>query len=149
MTKKLYSNFKDFDINNWHWPNFTPAELSCKCGKYCNGEYFHDEKFLDGLQKIRHYIGPIVINSARRCLKHNAEVGGASRSMHMREIAVDIKIAPHNRIELYNAAKNAGFTGMGFGVNFMHLDMGQRRRWTYPGGLSIWSRALGFNPLQK
>lgn len=146
-TKKLYKSLEDFDQKNWRWPHFSPQELKCKCNKYCKGEYYHDPKFLDALEKFRMGIGPININSARRCVGHNKAIGGANMSMHMREIAVDVKIAPYSRVELYEAAVKAGFSGLGFGVNFLHLDKGARRRWPYPGGLGLWKRALGFNPL--
>lgn len=146
-TKKLYKSLEDFYQTNWNWPHFRPQELQCKCNKYCKGEYFHDAKFLDALEKFRMGLGPIIINSARRCAGHNHAIGGATQSMHMREIAVDVKIAPYSRVELYEAAIKAGFRGIGFGVNFMHLDLGTRRRWTYPGGLGLWKRALEFNPI--
>ena len=150
MKNGLVANYRDVDLGAWKWPHFTPAELHCDCVKHCKGEYFHDEKFMDALEKMREILGaPIVINSGRRCLKHNKAVGGASQSMHMKSIAVDIKIAPHQRKSLYEAAIAAGFTGLGFGVNFMHLDVGVRRRWTYPGGLAIWKKALGFDPLTR
>ena len=148
-TKKLYARLKDFDQTGWRWPHFTPRELMCDCAKHCEGEYFHDPKFLDALEKMRGSLGPIQINSARRCKGHNKAVGGVSNSMHFQSIAVDIKIAPHSRVELYESAIKAGFRGIGFGVNFMHLDIGARRRWTYPGGLILWKRALGFDPLRK
>lgn len=148
-TKKLYKSYNDFDTTNWRWPHFSPKELACKCNKHCKGEYFHDPEFLDALEKMRMGIGAIEINSARRCTKHNDEVGGAPLSMHKREIAVDVKIAPHRRVELYEAATKAGFKGFGFGVNFLHLDLGNRRRWDYPGGLILWKKALGFNPIQN
>ncbi|KAF0114417.1 MAG: peptidase M15A [Hyphomonadaceae bacterium] len=146
-TKKLYSRAIEFDSEGWRWPHFSVGELSCDCGKHCEGEYFHDPKFLDALEKMRDQVGPIQINSAHRCKAHNRAVGGVANSMHLRAIAVDIKISPHSRVELYEAAIKSGFKGMGFGVNFMHLDIGVRRRWTYPGALGLWKRALGFSPL--
>jgi zinc D-Ala-D-Ala carboxypeptidase len=148
-TKKFYKSVADFDKKGWRWPHFSPQELACKCNKYCQGEYFHDPAFLDALEKMRMNIGAIVINSARRCPKHNEACGGAPLSMHKSEIAIDVKIAPHNRVELYEAAVKSGFRGMGFGVNFLHLDLGKRRRWDYPGGIVLWKKALGFNPIVK
>lgn len=148
MDKKLYKSASDFDATNWHWPHFSTHELKCKCGKFCDGEYYHHPKFLDALEKLRAKIGMVEINSARRCLNHNAQVGGVKNSMHTSAIAADIKIGNHPRKELYEAAVFAGFTGMGFGVNFLHLDLGPRRRWTYPGGLGLWKRALGYDPLR-
>ncbi|KAF0092723.1 MAG: hypothetical protein FD163_2533 [Hyphomonadaceae bacterium] len=150
MKSGLFANYREIDMNGWRWPHFDPVELHCDCSKHCKGEYFHDEKFLDALEKLRLIMGsPIVINSGRRCPKHNKAVGGASQSMHMKSIAVDIKIAPHDRKKLYEAAIAAGFNGLGFGVNFLHVDVGVRRRWTYLGGLAIWKRALGFDPVKR
>lgn len=145
---KLYKSFKDFDLTEWKWPHFTPSELACKCAKHCNGEYYHDPKFLDALEIMRKKTGLLIINSARRCKLHNHEVGGVINSMHTIKIAVDIKIAPHTRVALYESAVMAGFKGIGFGVNFIHLDIGERRRWTYPGAIGLWKRALGFNPVK-
>lgn len=146
-TKKLYARENDFDRSGWRWPHFSVDELKCDCGKHCHGEYFHDPKFLDALTKMRGAIGVVKINSAHRCKEHNRAVGGVANSMHLQSIAVDIKIAPHSRVELNEAAIKSGFKGVGFGVNFMHLDIGVRRRWTYPGALGLWKRALGFSPL--
>lgn len=149
--KGLFKKVDDFDATGWRWPHFSPKELSCKCNKHCKGEYYHDPKFMDMLERFRVILGaPVVINSGRRCPKHNVEAGGASQSQHMLAIAVDIKIEPHTRKDLWNAAAKVGFTenGMGFGSSFLHLDnRGHRSRWDYgTEALRRWSKALGFNP---
>lgn len=133
----------------WRWPRFTPAELACHCQRHCHGEYWHDPAFLDALEAIRAIVGPLKINSARRCKRHNAAVGGARASMHTRAIAADINLSGHDRAALYEAAVRAGFRGLGFGRTFLHVDLGIRRRWTYPGALPAWVRALGFDPLRR
>lgn len=148
--EKFYKNAKEFNKEGWRWPHFSVTELTCDCGHFCEGEYYHYPKFLDALEKMRSILDePIFINSGRRCVGHNKAVGGAPHSMHTRTMAADIKIAPHSRKALYEAAMKAGFTGFGFGVNFMHIDMGRRRRWKYPNALPLWEKALGFNPLLK
>lgn len=45
------------------------------------------------LQRIRdYYLKPIIVNSAYRCNSHNTKVGGASRSFHLRGLAVDFRV---------------------------------------------------------
>lgn len=145
----LVKKVSTFDRSGWRWPHFTPEELACKCRRHCQGEYYHDEAFLDALEALRARVGPLKINSARRCKGHNAAVGGATSSMHMRKIAVDISLAGHDRKELAQAARTVGFRGIGYARTFLHLDLGVRRAWTYPGALAGWIRALGHNPLMK
>jgi zinc D-Ala-D-Ala carboxypeptidase len=132
----------------WHWPHFAATELSCHCGRFCKGEYFHDPNFLDALETLRAACGPLIINSAHRCRTHNRRVGGVSNSLHLTKIAVDIALAGHDRAQLIRAAQQAGFSGFGLGRTFLHLDRGPKRCWTYPGALGGWIKALGFNPLR-
>ena len=134
---------------DWRWPHFSPHELACKCGVNCRGAYFHDPLFLDGLEAIRAQIGPLRVNSGHRCRRHNKAVGGTPRSYHTRFIAADLAIPPKARARLAHAAVEAGFTGLGFGRNFLHVDRGPSRAWTYPGALGLWIRALGFDPIRE
>ena len=125
---------------NWRWPHFTLAELACRCqGRYCHGSYWHDPEFLDGLEALRARIGkPIRINSGHRCALWNAHIGGAPRSQH-KQIAADVCLAGHDRDTLFSAAQSAGFTGLGCGQNFLHIDRRARpARWFYPGSLALW-----------
>lgn len=119
----------------WRWPNFSVAELACRCGgRFCDQAYWHDAEFLDHLQSLRDQIGrPLFITSAHRCAQWNAYVGGAPRSRH-KQLAVDIALSGHDRGELYRKSRALGFTGLGLAQTFLHLD---RRRvpatWFYPG----------------
>lgn len=123
----------------WRWPHFTPLELACKCkGQCCEGEYYHDPDFLDGLEAIRaalasHYgeERPIRINSGHRCKDWNKRVGGAVNSRHL-DIAADIGLAGHDRFAVRTAAEAAGFKGIGLATNFLHVDRRQRAAvWNY------------------
>lgn len=124
----------------WRWPNFSIAELACRCGgRFCDRAYWHDAAFLDQLQALRGEVGrPIIINSAHRCPQWNAYVGGAPRSRH-KQLAVDIALAGHDRGELYRKSHTLGFMGFGLAQTFLHLD---RRRqpatWFYPGSEKLW-----------
>lgn len=107
------------------WPNFTRAELSCR---HC-GEHYHAPHFFDALQNLRHDLGrPLHILSAHRCALHNAAVGGAPLSQHLR-MAVDISLNGHKRRDIVLAARAAGFRGFGYYFTFLHLDMGRQRHW--------------------
>ena len=120
-------------LRDWRWPHFSVRELACRCaGGFCAGEYWQNEAFLDALEVMRHAVGaPLVITSGHRCAGWNRHVGGARRSMHL-TIAADISEAGHDRQCLLRAAKAAGFTGLGLGQTFLHVDRrAQPARWGY------------------
>ena len=125
---------------HWRWPHFRVGELACRCGgRFCGGEYWHDDAFLDGLEALRAAMGqPLVITSGHRCGQWNAAVGGAALSQH-KQIAVDIAVAGHDRARLLSGARALGFTGLGLGRRFLHLD---RRAvpavWDYHGSAKQW-----------
>lgn len=109
----------------WKWPDFTRAEMSCR---HC-GEYFTWPDFMDRLQTARTQVGrSFHILSAHRCSLHNARIGGAPLSQHLR-LAADISLRGHDRRGLYTACRHAGFTGFGFYSTFLHIDLGRPRHW--------------------
>ena len=139
----LYSDWPQVDFDCARWPNFSPQELSCKCGgRYCRGEYWHDPVFLDVLQSLRDRMrAPLIITSAHRCALHNAAVGGAPFSQH-KTIAVDVALRGHDPHQLRREAERLGFTGIGLASSFLHLD--RRRRpatWFYgPKSRAFWTK---------
>lgn len=103
---------------------FAEREVKCKCG--C-GEANMDSAFMERLDMLRYrYNRPIILNSAYRCLEHNAAVGGVSDSPHTRGIAVDIKCNGQETYLLLKHATELGFTGIGVAQKgskrFLHLD---------------------------
>lgn len=69
---------------------FERKEFACKCG--CGFDSI-DVETLATLDDIRnHFDKPITINSACRCVEHNASVGGAAKSQHVRGRASDIVV---------------------------------------------------------
>lgn len=113
--------------NAWPWPNFSRAEMACRC---CGQGYYWPE-FMARLQMARDLIGaPLKINSAHRCGLHNARVGGAPLSQHLK-LAADMSLAGHDRHALYLACRDAGFSGFGFAQTFLHVDLGRKRFWYY------------------
>lgn len=107
------------------WPNFTSSEMACS---HC-GEVYHWPEFMDRLQRARVFAAkPFRINSAHRCSLHNARIGGAPLSQHLK-LAADIALTGHGPHVLYQVCKEAGFTGFGFYQTFLHIDLGPRRSW--------------------
>jgi hypothetical protein len=113
------------DTRAWPWPDFTPAEMACR---HC-GETFYWARFMQALQDARRAVGrPFHILSAHRCSLHNANIGGAPLSQHLK-LAADIALYNHDRHQLYESLSNAGFTGFGFYSTFIHVDLGRKRHW--------------------
>ena len=109
----------------WLWPDFTAAEMSCR---HC-GQVYHWPEFMDRLQRARVQVGrPFNILSAHRCSLHNARIGGAPLSQHLR-LAADISLGGHDKRALLIACRWAGFTGFGFYNTFIHIDLGRPRHW--------------------
>ncbi|WP_409434022.1 D-Ala-D-Ala carboxypeptidase family metallohydrolase [Litorimonas sp. RW-G-Af-16] len=121
--------------HDWIWPNFTRIEMACR---HCGIGYPWPE-FMDRLQSMRDRVGrPLRITSAHRCPLHNARVGGAPFSQHLR-LAADISTVGHDRAKLHEAAKRAGFTGFGFYLTFLHIDLGAPREWyAGPKARDLW-----------
>jgi len=113
------------DMQRWRWRDFHEEELSCR---HCRESYYWPE-FLDKLQTARTQVArPFHILSGHRCALHNALIGGAPLSQHLR-LAVDISALNHDPPTLFQACKSAGFTGFGFYHNFLHIDLGRPRQW--------------------
>lgn len=132
FTGVVFKSADSVPMDQWRWPNFTPAELACKG----TGKVMIDPQALDRLQALRDMLGaPIYLTSAYRSPKHNKAVGGVKGSLHKQARAYDVKMHNHCPIELEAIARNAGFTGFGFyppqgnRYNFIHLDTGSAREW--------------------
>jgi hypothetical protein len=161
VTGKLYARASDAPWDARRWPNFTPQELACKCGgRYrlgCQGQYFHDVVFLDNLQELRRLEDcALYLTSACRCDWRNGRVGGADKSEHKLRIAGDIRLAGHDPVRLARNAAKAGFTGIGFGKSFLHVDNRPKTNkpsgkegFHYPEAQAAWTRRFGFDPAER
>lgn len=123
----------------WTWANFTSLEMSCR---HC-GETYDWPEFMDRLQRARDVCAqPFLVLSAHRCRLHNARVGGAPLSEHLR-LAADISLRGHDPARLLEACAIAGFTGFGFYTTFLHIDLGRPRRWYGSGkAIKLWQAYL-------
>ena len=90
------------------------------------------------------------VNSGVRSLTHNKKVGGVSNSAHITCYAADLK-APFQwmRDIIVEAAVKVGFTRIGIGKTFVHLDSDPSKKqyatWGYPVGKT----APPYNPFIK
>lgn len=135
-----YSHWSFVRWSTRRWPNFTAEELACPC---CD-RYYHDPIAVTMLQRARRILGkPMSINSAHRCFRHNIKVGGRPLSMHKR-IAFDISTHGHDRRELLDALRRAGFTTFGFYGTFIHVDRRPYRRWATKRGRQVWKDLMSF-----
>lgn len=102
--------------------NFAIYEFACK-GAGCCSTVKVDTDLVAILQKIRDHFGkPVYINSAYRCAKHNAAVGGSSGSYHTKGMAADIRVDGIAPIEVAKFAESIGVLGIGQYSNFVHVD---------------------------
>jgi len=79
------------------------------------------------LEPLRGMVGkPITVTSGWRSKAHNKAVGGASGSMHLTGIAVDIAVPDDQMLKVAAIASKlpaVGGVGVYPGRNFIHLDM--------------------------
>lgn len=106
--------------------DFNSIEFDCH-GNGCCCKTYIDENLVEYLQMIRnHFRNPVNINSAYRCEKHNAAVGGVSGSRHKYGQAADISVKGISPAEVAKYAESIGVLGIGLyegdDGNFVHID---------------------------
>lgn len=99
---------------------FKRTEFNCPC---CNQNAMNSD-FMSRLDEARGYAGiPFIISSGYRCHRHNKKVGGSSTSSHLKGCAVDIKcVDSRSRYLILEALLDAGFSRIGIGKDFIHVD---------------------------
>lgn len=106
--------------------HFSSHEFACRCG--C-GEKDVSPKLITLLELIRARVkAPVLIMSGRRCAKHNAAVGGAKNSQHVRGTAADIQVtglSPQYLKTVINIihAQGTHVGGLGVYKTFIHVDV--------------------------
>lgn len=100
---------------------FKRKEFGCNC---CN-EVKISHELTTKLDEARELADtPFILNSAYRCEKHNAKVGGSKTSSHMKGYAVDIRVTSSaNRFKILNALLAVGFNRIGIYKTFIHVDV--------------------------
>jgi len=123
------------DWNPEHTPNFTSAEMACKCGQ-CGGKAGMDADFMLALQSLRDRVGPMKITSGYRCPIHPEEAKKSAPGSHAEGKAADFEPL---RTTIRSALKHAldiDFPGIGLAKSFIHVDGGHPTAtrpalWTY------------------
>jgi len=113
-------------FSGWPWEHFQPEEMACRG----TGKLKIEPRLLDYLDLLRSRFGsPLIVLSAFRSPYHNAFVGGAPFSSHLKAVAVDLSIVGRDKRLIEQLAKETGFTGFGYYRTFLHIDLGRPRFW--------------------
>jgi uncharacterized protein YcbK (DUF882 family) len=118
--------------------NFSLEEFECKCG--CKMPEFVKKNIIElaeNLQVIRDVVGKLNLTNAYRCKEHNADVGGATNSQHLKGKAADVKSKEYDVLEvskiIEGLIKSEKIEQGGIGIynTFTHYDIrGVRARWS-------------------
>jgi zinc D-Ala-D-Ala carboxypeptidase len=113
------------------YKHFTLDEFTCSE----TGENEISHAFVADLDKLRSACGfPFIVTSGYRSEQHSDEVKKDAPGYHTKGIAADIFVEnSHRRFVIIKKAMAMGFTGLGNGKNFVHLDMRVNlpKSWTY------------------
>lgn len=117
--------------------HFTSEELACKCG--CGLLPPLDD--IKALERVRLRCGfPFFITSGARCPDYNDKVSKTGRNGPHTKGAFDIGVIGNRALEVIDAARAEGFTGIGVQQKgkdrFIHIDRlpndeGQPRPWIW------------------
>ena len=100
---------------------FVEQEFVCPC---CNQQAM-SRILIARLDQARGLAGiAFKITSGWRCYEHNSSVGGKETSSHLFGLAVDIlATTSRSRFLIVKALLDVGFTRIGIGKDFIHVDM--------------------------
>jgi hypothetical protein len=106
-------------------PNFSNAELACRCG--CGA--LPSRRFMDKVQRLRRlWDRPLTVSSAKRCPAHNQTVSATGPDGPHTKDAIDFVIPAEDVWGFVRLAMSEGFTGIGVhqrgphAKRFIHLD---------------------------
>ena len=128
MTLVVYDHWKQVPrtFTEWPWKYFKPQEMACRG----TGKLKIEPRLLDYLDLLRlRFDSSLTVLSAFRSAYHNAFVGGAPFSSHLKAVAVDLSIVGRDKKLMERIAKEEGFTGFGYYRTFLHIDLGRPRTW--------------------
>jgi uncharacterized protein YcbK (DUF882 family) len=112
---------EDRAINLEH---FKLDEFKCKCGCGRHVDKMNED-FMLCLDHARELAGePFRITSGYRCPTYNLSIGGVHNSAHTKGLAADIATGgSRSRFVILKALLTMGFTRIGIGQSFIHVDM--------------------------
>ena len=119
---------------NKRFPDFTKAELACRCCGLLNINLL----FLDKIQQDRTVAGiPFSINSGCRCEKHNTKEGGKLKSKHLTSVkkqceGLDISCISDRDRFIILISLSANIHHIGIANSFVHADNSKKTAvWLY------------------
>lgn len=123
----IYTHWNEIPETAWQMKYFKPYEIACRG----TGAILINDEGLSALDDLRSLLGNSVsLSSAYRSPYHNAKVGGAPLSSHVKGHAFDVRLQGRDKEVIRRLAEKAGFKGFGMHYNtFIHIDMGRRREW--------------------
>ncbi|MDB4681394.1 D-Ala-D-Ala carboxypeptidase family metallohydrolase [bacterium] len=114
--------------------NFSRWEFACKCD--C-GFSTADYQLIEVLEDVReHFDSGVTINSGCRCVSHNHNEGGSTRSKHLEGIAADFYVqgVDAERVYFYLVDKYPNSKGIGKYDGRTHVDVRvNKARWDKTG----------------
>lgn len=115
-------------MNDSPWPNFTYAELRCRCGQCDSTGREMDPVFMALLQRLRQVYGKALpLTSAYRCPNHPVERNKAVPGEHTLGLSVDVQCRGADALKILHLALNLGFIRIGVSqkgaTRFLHLGL--------------------------
>lgn len=111
--------------------SFLSVEFDCRCSYSDCEETYIDTALIDLLQATRDLItAPIFLNSAFRCKKHNANVGGAPLSFHVLGMAADVRsprMKPETLLKKLDSILSPSEGGLFLYPTHVHADVRRDR----------------------
>ena len=107
-------------------PHFSASELMCPCCGF--GADRMSPSMLQMAEEIRAENGgkPMIVSSAYRCAKHNAEVGGVANSHHLYGQAMDVHINGVPASTIVAQAKRRGSPdAYAMNANWAHISVSE------------------------
>lgn len=102
---------------------FNSSEMDCKCNYDSCTYTLIDMEHMVKMNELREQLGkPIKVTSAYRCEKHNADVGGSTRSQHLQGTATDIQVKDISPSKIVSKMRPYWKGGLGKYNTFTHLD---------------------------
>lgn len=117
-------------------PHFLLSELTSHDGTPVPAKYIANARAIcERAEVLRAEVGPLFVTSGYRTASWNRRVGGAKGSFHLTASALDLtsrSVLARDLAKLYEALIKAGKVpdgGLGLYNNWIHIDLGRRRRW--------------------
>ena len=116
-------------------PYIPESKYVCRCCGTLPPDLYDDPvyEYLFGKYKLvcDTYGSEPIISSGYRCVKHNAEVGGSSLSVHLFGLAIDADLSSIEDVERFENAVESVYPSFRMGVyklsgTFVHVDIGYK-----------------------